>query len=83
MMGGGAFTPLKTGRAGPKSAKQVEIGLAILLKILCIARPRRLKSPRRSRKDVQRCDVWQFAHGSANGPEWLDLLSGTRFLRRI
>jgi hypothetical protein len=38
MMGGGAFTPLKTGRAGPKSAKQVEIGLAILLKILCFDR---------------------------------------------
>jgi hypothetical protein len=25
MMGGGAFTPLKAGRTGPKSAKQAEI----------------------------------------------------------
>jgi hypothetical protein len=38
MMGGGAFTPLKVARAGSKSAKQVEIGLAILLKILCFDR---------------------------------------------
>jgi hypothetical protein len=37
MMGGGAFTPLKTGCARPESAKQVEICLAILPKILCIA----------------------------------------------
>jgi hypothetical protein len=37
MMSGGAFTPLKTGFARPKSAKQVEIRLAILPKILCIA----------------------------------------------
>ena len=34
MMGGGAFDLLKTGRAGPESAKQVEIGLAGLPKIL-------------------------------------------------
>jgi hypothetical protein len=37
MMGGGAFTLLKAGRAGPKSAKQAEIRLAILSKILRIA----------------------------------------------
>jgi hypothetical protein len=37
MMGGAAFTLLKTGPAGAKSAKQVEIRLAILPKILCIA----------------------------------------------
>jgi hypothetical protein len=40
MMGGAAFTLLKTGRAGPKSAKQVEIRLAILPKILRIGVPR-------------------------------------------
>ena len=39
MMGGGAFILLKTGRAGPESAKQAEIRLAILLKILRIGRP--------------------------------------------
>jgi hypothetical protein len=36
-MGGGAFILLKSGRAGPESAKQVEIRLANLLKILGIA----------------------------------------------
>jgi hypothetical protein len=40
MMGGGAFTLLKAGRPWPKSAKQVEIRLAILPKILRIAAPR-------------------------------------------
>jgi hypothetical protein len=39
-MGGGAFILLKSGRAGPESAKQVEIRLANLLKILAIARRR-------------------------------------------
>jgi hypothetical protein len=33
-MGGGTFILLKTGRAGPKSTRQAEIRLAILLKIL-------------------------------------------------
>jgi hypothetical protein len=37
MMGGGAFILLKAPRGGPKTAKQVEIRLAILLKILAIA----------------------------------------------
>jgi hypothetical protein len=39
MMGGAAFTLLKTGRIWLESAKQVEIRLAILLKILWIAAP--------------------------------------------
>jgi hypothetical protein len=34
MMGGGAFILLKVGRPGPKTAKQAEIRLAILPKIL-------------------------------------------------
>jgi hypothetical protein len=38
MMGGEAFILLKGARAGPKSAKQAEIRLAIFLKILPIAR---------------------------------------------
>jgi hypothetical protein len=38
MMGGGAFVLLKTGRHRPESAKQAEIRLAILLKILRIGR---------------------------------------------
>jgi hypothetical protein len=35
-MGGGAFNLLKSGRRGPESAKQAEIGLASLFKILGI-----------------------------------------------
>jgi hypothetical protein len=38
MMGGGAFILLKAGRYWPESAKQAETRLAILLKILQIAR---------------------------------------------
>jgi hypothetical protein len=38
MMGGGTFILLKTGRAGPESAKQAEIRLAIFLKVLHTAR---------------------------------------------
>jgi hypothetical protein len=34
MMGGGAFILLKAGSGGPKTAKQAEIRLAVLLKIL-------------------------------------------------
>jgi hypothetical protein len=34
MMGGGAFILLKVGRKGPETAKQAEIRLANLLKIL-------------------------------------------------
>jgi hypothetical protein len=37
MMGGGAFILLKAGRHWPESAKQAEIRLASLLKILQIA----------------------------------------------
>jgi hypothetical protein len=40
MMGEGAFVLLKTGRYRPESAKQAEIRLAILLKILQIGRSR-------------------------------------------
>jgi hypothetical protein len=43
MMGGAAFTLLKAGCAAPKSAKQVEIRLAILPKILRNRRPEGLK----------------------------------------
>jgi len=37
MMGGGSFILLKVGRPWPESAKQAEIRLAILLKMLQIA----------------------------------------------
>ena len=44
MMGGVAFILLKAGRQGPESAKQAEIRLASLLKILQIARSDRVGS---------------------------------------
>ena len=37
MMGGGAFTPLKTGRTGPENVKQAEMPVADLRKVLCTA----------------------------------------------
>jgi hypothetical protein len=39
-MSGGAFILLKAGRIGPETAKQAEIRLANLLKILPIAEPK-------------------------------------------
>jgi hypothetical protein len=59
MMGGAAFILLKAGRGGPETAKQVEIRLAILLKILPIAG---LPAPEPGRRGRQRKD-------------WLDLMS--------
>jgi hypothetical protein len=35
MMGGGAFGPLKAGPMGPENAKQAEMPVAGLWKILC------------------------------------------------
>jgi hypothetical protein len=49
MMGGGAFILLKAGRPWPETAKQAEIRLAILLKILHIACSGG-ESPRQGRK---------------------------------
>jgi hypothetical protein len=60
-MGGGGFIPLKAGRARPESAKQAEIRLANLLKILRIAGFWKPK-PWRGRK---RCIVAIFAQISA------------------
>jgi hypothetical protein len=81
MMGGAAFTLLKTGRAGAKSAKQVEIRLAILPKILRIAGPRPknlLAGGGKGRTIIVICDnfrtIW-LIH-----PEWFHLLSRTQFL---
>jgi hypothetical protein len=69
MMGGAAFTLLKTGRAGAKSAKQVEIRLAILPKILRIAGPEAKKSSRGGReRTYDYCDLRQFPYDMANSP---------------
>ena len=58
MMGGGAFILLKVGRLGPKSAKQTEIRLAILPKILWIGGLRRPKPLAKGAKDMQ----WSYFH---------------------
>jgi hypothetical protein len=67
MMGGVAFTLLKAGGAGPKSAKQIEIRLAILPKILGIT-ARTLKFPRGSGKDVRLFPFAAISAHMANSP---------------
>ena len=51
-MGGGTFIWLKTGRGAPESAKQAEIGVAGLRKIVTIGpvAGRRLRAGKESRK---------------------------------
>ena len=49
-MGGGAFIWLKTGRGSPESAKQAEIGVASLLKIVAIGPSRGREPPIKGRK---------------------------------
>jgi hypothetical protein len=59
MMGGRTFSPLKTGRAGPEKAKQVEIPVAGLRKILDIPGSWDQKSARKSSKHRHRlCWGW-------------------------
>jgi hypothetical protein len=58
MMGGGAFIRLKVGRLGPESAKQTEIRLAILPKILWIGGVGRPKTLANGAKDMQ----WSCFH---------------------
>jgi hypothetical protein len=60
MMGGGAFLLLKTGRQVPESAKQAEIRLAILLKILKIVRFWRRKPWRGRAKACKGCIFDEF-----------------------
>jgi hypothetical protein len=69
MMGGVAFTLLKTGRRRPKSAKQVEIRLANLPKILGIAaREAEIFSPG-MRKACDYCATYgKFPPNMANSP---------------
>jgi hypothetical protein len=52
-MGGGAFNLLKACRRRPESAKQAEIRLSILLKILWIAGFRGTKSLAKTGKDMR------------------------------
>jgi hypothetical protein len=50
-MSGGAFILLKSGQNGPESAKQAEIRLANLLKILGIGASRGVRNPRQGREE--------------------------------
>jgi hypothetical protein len=52
-MGGRTFIWLKGGRAGPKSAKQVEIGLAGLPTILRIAGSGMRKTPSQAKPNTR------------------------------
>ena len=63
-MGGGAFVLLKTGRYRPESAKQAEIRLAILPKVLRIGRSRRETMPGGQRR-IRACDG-RFGPNSAS-----------------
>ena len=58
MMGGGTFIPLNAGRPWPESAKQTEIRLAILPKILWIGGLRRPKPLAKGANDMQ----WSYFH---------------------
>lgn len=68
MMGGEAFILLKAGRPGPESAKQAEIGLAGLSKILSIARSRNEDSLAEGGKHMQWLCGCGFPLGMANWP---------------
>jgi hypothetical protein len=82
MMGGVAFILLKVGRRWPESAKQAEIRLATLLKILQIARfwgenPRARRL--RAEKDMQGLYWRDFGRIWLIRPESYALLSRSHF----
>jgi hypothetical protein len=78
MMGGVAFTLLKTSRPRPESAKQVEIRLANLPKILGIAaREAEIVAPGRERPVIIAPLTVNFRRLWLIRREWLDLLSRT------
>ena len=79
-MGGGAFVLLKTGRYRPESAKQAEIRLAILLKILRIGRSRGEPGPAVHDRYGQAVVVWvRIPPGMANSHGNAALLSRSQF----
>jgi len=65
-MGGAAFDLLKTGRSGPESAKQAEIRLADLLKILRIAWSQAPSRPAMAQEDTLRLYWRRFRPDMAN-----------------
>jgi hypothetical protein len=79
MMGGGAFILLKTGCIWPESAKQTEIRLANLPKILSIVRFWETKPPVWGDNGLQPGYLRRFPPGMANLPESVFLLSRSQF----
>jgi hypothetical protein len=79
MMGGGAFDLLKTGRRRPESAKQTEIHLAILLKILQIVRFRGRKPWRGQPEACKGCIFDKFRLIWLTRRESQNLLSISQF----
>jgi hypothetical protein len=67
MMGGGAFILLNAGRTGQESAKQTEIRLAILLKMLQIAHFGTAPSLT-GEKDIRWLQLVLFPRDMANSP---------------
>ena len=65
-MGGAAFNLLKTGRSGPESAKQAEILLADLLKILRITWSRAPGRLAMAQEDILRLCLRRFRPDMAN-----------------
>lgn len=65
-MGGVAFNLLKTGSSGPESAKQAEILLADLLKILRIAWSRAPSRPAMAQEGTLRLYLRRFRPDMAN-----------------
>jgi len=79
MMGGEAFILLKAGRPGPESAKQAEIGLAGLSKILNIARPGTKIRSQRAESTCSGCAAADFRQVWLIGPGSGALLSRSQF----
>jgi hypothetical protein len=74
MMAGGAFLLLKAGDSRPKSSKQTEIRLAILLKILHIPPVSEAEGPRREARGMQWLYLQRFPLGMANSSQGGDFV---------
>jgi hypothetical protein len=79
-MSGGAFILLKSGQNGRESAKQAEIRLANLLKILGIGASRGYETLAEAGKNMPWLYLRGFPPVMANWPKSLILLFGSQFL---
>jgi hypothetical protein len=78
-MSGGAFILLKSGQNGPETAKQAEIRLANLQKILGIGAPGEPETLAKAGKNMPCLYLRRFPPVMANWPESLILLFGSQF----